>query len=136
MKRIVNAGPTIRGTSGRIGQTSCRNMLRRPRRDRMPVKVDVPTRNNASRVAEDNSAMRTSHSPAARLSDLQGDEQGAARQSSRSPVSRDPCKTGQNRAKSSIRRRDLTLSSSITPCRSDTCKPLPGAAEQGTVFAD
>src|ERR1700739_3327383 len=63
MKHIVNAGPTIRVISGRIGQKSCRNMLRRPRRDKMPVKVDVPTRSKASRVAEDNSAMRTSHSP-------------------------------------------------------------------------
>jgi hypothetical protein len=63
IKRIVNAGPTIRGPAGRIGQTSCRNMLRNPRRDRIPVKVDVPTRSNASRVTEDNSAIRTSHSP-------------------------------------------------------------------------
>jgi hypothetical protein len=79
MKRIVKAGPTIRGTSGRIGQTSCRNMLRRPRRDRIPVKVDVPTRSKASRVAEDNSAMGTSPFSGDPLRDLKASEQGAVR---------------------------------------------------------
>ena len=58
-----------------IGQTSCRNMLRSPRLDRMPVKVDVPTRNKASRVAEDNSVMRTSHFSGDGLSDHKAAEQ-------------------------------------------------------------
>jgi hypothetical protein len=57
----------MRAMSGRIGQTSCRNMLRSPRRDRMPVKVDVPTRSRASRVAEDNSVMPTSDVPVSLL---------------------------------------------------------------------
>jgi hypothetical protein len=58
----------------------------------MPVKVEVPTRSKVSRVAEDNSAMDTSHPPA-RLSDLKAGEQEAARNLP------DPCKSGQNRAK-------------------------------------
>jgi hypothetical protein len=57
----------------------------------MPVKVDVPTRSKASRVAGDNSVMRTSNPPA-RLSDIKAGEQEAARNLP------DPCKSGQNRA--------------------------------------
>ena len=52
---MVNAMPTMRGMSWRIGQTSCMNMLRRPRRFSTPVSVEVPTRSNASRVFGDNS---------------------------------------------------------------------------------
>jgi hypothetical protein len=41
----------MRGMSGRIGHTSCMNMLCKPRRLRMPDRVEVPTRISASRVA-------------------------------------------------------------------------------------
>ena len=57
MKRMVKAMPTMRGCSGRTGQTSCMNMLRRPRRFSTPVRVEVPTRSSASRVFGCNSVM-------------------------------------------------------------------------------
>ena len=52
---MVNAIPTMRGISRRIGSTSCMNMLRKPRRFSTPVSVDVPTRSSACRVFDCNS---------------------------------------------------------------------------------
>jgi hypothetical protein len=57
MKRMVKAIPTIRAMSGRMGQTSCMNMLRRLRLFSTPVKVDVATRNSAARVFVCNSGI-------------------------------------------------------------------------------
>jgi hypothetical protein len=57
MKRIVKAMPTMRGCSGRIGHTSYRVMLRRPRLFSTPVKVEVPTLASASRRSDDRTVM-------------------------------------------------------------------------------
>src|ERR1700733_3694672 len=53
----------MRGMSGRTGHTSCMNMLRKPRRLRMPDSVEVPTFISASLVADDNSLMCSSLAP-------------------------------------------------------------------------
>jgi hypothetical protein len=58
MKRMVKAMPTMRGCSGRIGQTSNRVMLLRPRRFSTPVSVEVPTLASTSRRSLDSSFMR------------------------------------------------------------------------------